>query len=116
MAHAPYTPEEYKKNVSKIWKTTAILSIVTIVEVVVAVMADLPYGVLAAFVSIVSIIKAVYIMGVFMHLGQETKGFQFAALFPFIFLIWGFVSFALDGASYKGMREAMNMILSNWSF
>lgn len=116
MAHAPYTPEEYKKNVNKIWKTTAILSVVTIVEVVVAVAMHLPYHFLAAFVSIVSLIKAAYIMGVFMHLGQETKGFQFAILFPFIFLIWGFVSFSLDGASYHGMREAINMILPNWGF
>lgn len=116
MSHAPYTPEEYKKNVSKIWKTTAILSVVTILEVAVAVGLDLPYSILAAFVSVVSIIKAVYIMGVFMHLGHETKGFQFAVLFPFVFLIWGFVSFSLDGASYQGMREAMNMILANWSF
>ena len=116
MAHAPYTPEEYKKNVNKIWKTTAILSIVTIVEVAVAVGLHLPYHYLAAFVSIVSIIKAVYIMGVFMHLGHEVKGFQFAVLFPFVFLIWGFVAFSLDGASFQGMRAAMNMILTNWSF
>lgn len=115
MAHAPYTPEEYKKNVSKIWKTTAILSAVTILEVAVAVGVDMPYILLAAFVSIISIIKAVYIMGVFMHLGDETKGFKFAALFPFIFLIWGFVSFALDGSSWQGMRLAMNTILTNWS-
>ncbi len=113
MAHAPYTPEEYKKNVNKIWKTTAILSIVTIVEVAVAVGLHLPYHYLAAFVSIVSIIKAVYIMGVFMHLGHETKGFQFAVLFPFVFLIWGFVAFSLEGSSYKGMREAINMIWMN---
>lgn len=116
MAHAPYTPEEYKKNVSKIWKTTAILSIVTIIEVAVAVGVEMPYSLLAAFVSVVSIIKAVYIMGVFMHLGQETKGFKFAILFPFIFLIWAFVAFSLDGLSYKGMTEAINMVLENWYY
>lgn len=115
MSHAPYTPEEYKKNVNKIWKTTAILAVVTILEVAVAVGLHLPYAILAAFVSIVSIVKAVYIMGVFMHLGHETKGFQFAVLFPFVFLIWGFISFSLDGSSYQGMRQAINMILENWS-
>lgn len=116
MAHKPYTPEEYKKNVSKIWRTTAILSVVTIIEVAVAVGLHMPYIYLVAFVSVISIVKAAYIMGVFMHLGQETKGFKFVVLFPFLFLIWAFVSFSLDGASHQGMREAMNVILMNWSF
>ena len=116
MSHAPYTPEEYKKNVSKIWKTTAILTFVTLLEVGVAVGVEMPYKYLAAFVSIVSIIKAVYIMGVFMHVGHETKGFKFAVLFPFIFFIWGFISFSLEGMSYAGMRDAMNMILPVWGF
>jgi len=119
MSHAPYTPEEYKKNVSTIWKTTGILSVITILEVVLAIKAEslgLSYGIVAFFVSVASLIKAYYIMGVFMHLGSETKGFRFAVLFPFIFLFWGFLSFALDGLSYAGMREAMNSILMNWSF
>lgn len=110
MSHAPYTPEEYKKNVSKIWKTTGILTFFTLLEVIVAVMVELPYSVLVAFVSIVSLIKAYYIMSVFMHLGSETKGFKFVVLFPFLFLFWGFVSFSYDGLSYAGMREGLNSI------
>ncbi len=116
MSHKPYTPEEYKKNVRKIWTTTAILSFVTLLEVGVAVGVEMEYMYLAAFVSVVSIIKAVYIMGVFMHVGHETKGFKFSVLFPFILLIWGFVSFSLDGASFAAMRNAMNSILLNWGF
>jgi cytochrome c oxidase subunit 4 len=116
MSHAPYTPEEYKKNVSKIWKTTGILSFVTFLEVGVAVLVEMPYSMLAAFVSIVSIIKAFYIMNIFMHVGHETKGFKFVILFPFIFLIWGFVAFSLEGLSYAGMRDALNIVLKHWSF
>ncbi len=116
MSHAPYTPEEYKKNVNKIWRTTAILSVVTILEVSVAVLMNLPYSMLALFVSIVSLVKAAYIMGVFMHLGHETKGFKFVVLFPFIFLFWAFLSFSLEGLSIAGMIEAMNAILYNWGF
>lgn len=116
MSHAPYTPEEYKKNVSTIWKTTAILTIVTFVEVAVAVLIEMPYSILAAFVSIVSLIKAYYIMNVFMHVGHETKAFKFVILFPFLFLVWGFVSFSLEGLSHAGMRDALNIILDNWSF
>ena len=116
MSHAPYTPEEYKKNVSTIWKTTGILTFFTLLEVVVAVKMELPYSVLAAFVSIVSLIKAYYIMSVFMHLGHETKGFKFVVLFPFLFLLWGFVSFSLDGLSFAGMRDALNYVLMNWAY
>tara|TARA_B110000495_G_C22956334_1_gene560325 strand:- start:333 stop:683 length:351 start_codon:yes stop_codon:yes gene_type:complete len=116
MSHAPYTPEEYKKNVSTIWKTTAILTIVTFVEVGVAVLLEMPYAMLAAFVSIVSLVKAFYIMNVFMHVGHETKAFKFVIFFPFVFLIWGFLSFSLEGLSYAGMRDALNMVLKHWSF
>lgn len=113
MSHAPYTPEEYKKNVSAIWKTTAILTVVTFVEVGVAVLMHLPYAVLAAFVSLVSIVKAFYIMNVFMHLGHETKAFKYIILFPFVFLIWAFVAFSLEGLSWASMRDAINMIWLN---
>ena len=119
MSQVRYTPEEYKKNVSTIWKTTGILSVITILEVVLAIKADslgLSYGIVAFLVSVASLIKAYYIMGVFMHLGYETKGFRFVVLFPFVFLFWGFISMSMDGLSFSGMREAMNSILTNWSF
>ena len=116
MSHAPYTPEEYKKSVNKIWKTTGILSVVTLAEVIVAVVLHPPYSLLVAFVSIASLVKAFYIMSVFMHLGNETKAFKFVVLFPFMFLFWGFISFSLDGLSYAGMREALNVILTNWGY
>lgn len=114
--HPPYSQEQYKKNVRKIWTTTAILSAVTIFEVALAVVFHVPYALLAFLVSVISLIKAYYIMSIFMHLGDETKGFKYSALFPFMFLIWGFVAFALDGASFQGMREALNIVLTNWSF
>jgi len=68
MSHAPYTPEEYKKNVSKIWKTVGILSIVTVLEVLAATVIHMPYTILVLFVSVSSLIKSYYIMNVFMHL------------------------------------------------
>lgn len=114
--HPPYSQEQYKKNVRKIWTATAILSVVTIFEVVLAVKFHLPYTLLAFFVSVISLIKAYYIMSTFMHLGDETKGFIYSVLFPFVFLIWGFICFALDGSSFQGMREALNIVLTNWTF
>ena len=61
MAHM--TQEEYKKNVREVYRTTAILSLVTIVEVVGALLYEkyaLPSGypkfVLSVFVSVASLI------------------------------------------------------------
>lgn len=113
MSHVPYTPEEYKKNVSSIWKTTLILSVITIAEVILAINSDkwgVSYGLLAFLVSFASLVKAYYIMNVFMHLSHETKGFKFVVLFPFLFLFWGFISFSYDGLSFAGMREGLNAV------
>ena len=86
------TQEEYKKNVREVYRTTAILSVVTIVEVVGALMyekyampAGYPRIVLSIFVSVASLIKAYWIMAVFMHVNHEKKGFAFTILFPFSF-------------------------------
>ena len=116
MAHQPYTPEEYKKSVAQIWKTTAILSIVTVVEVAFALFYEfvlIPKGAprlaLSLFVVAASVVKAFFIMSVFMHLGHEKKGFQFSILFPFTFLIWGIISFCLEGSAWEAMKDALNV-------
>ena len=86
------TQEEYKKNVREVYRTTAILSVVTIVEVVGALMYEkyaLPAGypriVLSIFVSVASLIKAYWIMAVFMHVNHEKTRIYLYHSFPILF-------------------------------
>lgn len=112
------TQEEYKQNVKDVYKTTLILSIVTVFEVSLALFYEFvaiekwgaPRSILMIFVTIASLIKAYWIMKVFMHVGHEKKGFVFTLLFPFVFLVWYILSFAYDGYAYHQLRELVNTI------
>lgn len=116
MAHM--TQEEYKQNVSDVYKTTGILAAVTVIEVVFALWYEfnlmeslgLPRWPLMVFVTLASAIKAYWIMKVFMHVGHEKKGFIFSILFPFSFLVWAILAFSIDGSSWEAMRNAINGI------
>ena len=108
--------EEYKQSKRDVYVTTAILSIVTIVEVVLAVIYDkyLVYGEgmsrvpLMIFVALASFIKAYYIMGVFMHVKHEKKSFILTITLPTMFLVWAIIAFSWEGVSWNAMREFIN--------
>jgi cytochrome c oxidase subunit IV len=76
----------------KIWQVTALLTIITIVEVVLG--AVIKQGTsLWPFVKwgfiILTLVKAAYIVLVFMHLGDEKKSLKFVILVPyFIFILY----------------------------
>ena len=78
-----------------IWKVFWILLIVTTVEVVLGIIKPeyitetqfLGTSLLNHIFIILTLIKAGYIVQVFMHLGYETKGFRLAVLLPALILI-----------------------------
>ena len=110
--HAPYTPEEYKHHKKDVMKTTVLLSIVTVVEVVVAILLEKnnsPKWILILFVSAMSLLKAGYIMAVFMHVKHETKGFRYTILVPFSLLIWAIIAFLWEGHSWGAMKGLLNL-------
>lgn len=108
------TQEEYKQGKKDVYRTTIILSIVTVVEVLGSIVyehfVDNTRWPLMVFVTLASIVKAYWIMKVFMHVGHERKGFVFTLLFPFVFLIWAIIAFSSDGANINSMRESFNGI------
>lgn len=85
--------EEHGKQVrSKIWKVTALLTIITIVEVFLGAVIKQGSGawpfVKWSFI-IMTILKAGYIVMVFMHLGDERKGMRYVILVPyFLFMLY----------------------------
>jgi hypothetical protein len=93
---------EYNSAVSAVWKATAILAVVTIVEVVVALVLGphLPKLVMNTFYVLASLAKAFFIVGEFMHLKYEKRAFMLSLGVPLVFLVWAIIAFSLEGHAW----------------
>ena len=92
--------------VKLIWKTFWILLVVTIVEVVAAVIFTgvLPQMILNVFYILMSGAKAFYIVGTFMHLRFEMKYLIVTILVPLIFMLFAVAVFLAEGLSWHDMK------------
>jgi cytochrome c oxidase subunit 4 len=112
--HLHWNDSEYSDGRKEVLKTIAILSAITVMEVGIAVSYDklVPSGsnrwIINLLMAVFSVIKVVYIMGTFMHLKHEKKGFILTCLLPFLFLVWFIIAFTCEGASWHAMRELLN--------
>lgn len=115
--HLHWTEEEYGDSRKDSLKTILILSAVTVIEVGTAMIYDKidPSGhgigkvFINLFMAVASVVKVYYIMGTFMHLKHETKGFLATVFVPFSFLIWAIIAFTLEGESWNYMRSLLNV-------
>ncbi|PWJ60163.1 caa(3)-type oxidase subunit IV [Dyadobacter jejuensis] len=79
-----------------IWKTFWILLILTALEFLIAF--TVAHGTLKVTIFIVmTIVKAFYIVGEFMHLKHETKGLIWSILIPIVFVAWLILALLLEG-------------------
>jgi len=96
----------YHSQVSAVWRSTAILAVVTVVEVAIALI--WPEGwsrvVLNLLFVFMSAMKAFFIMGEFMHLRYEMRAFTLSILVPCLFLVWAIIAFWLEGESWSALR------------
>ena len=82
-----------------IWKTFWILLILTGIEFAIAfTMPNNRYRV--AIFSTMTIVKAFFIVGEFMHLKNEVKILIWAVLFPVITIAWLLVALLLEGGAH----------------
>jgi len=85
--------EEHGKKIrAKIWKVTGILTLITAVEVIAGIFFK-QSSAIWPFVKwgfiILTLVKAAYIVLVFMHLGDEKKSLKYIILVPyFIFILY----------------------------
>jgi cytochrome c oxidase subunit IV len=83
-----------------IWKTFWILLILTAIEFVIAFnMPNNHYRV--AIFATMTIVKAFFIVGEFMHLKQEAKTLIWAVLFPVITIAWLLLALLLEGGAHR---------------
>jgi cytochrome c oxidase subunit IV len=89
-----------------IWKTCGILSVITVLEIVAAILltGHVPQLSLNIFYIVMSCAKAFYIVGTFMHLKFEMKHLIVTVLIPIIFLIYALVVLLAEGTSWHDMR------------
>lgn len=103
-----------KEVVSKIIRTTVILSVITIIELGMGLgMYALPMAeglklFLKGVIVILSLAKAFYIVGVFMHLGEEVKNLIMTIVVPLLLFIWFIAAFLYEGNSWKNLRNTYN--------
>ncbi len=98
MAHdSTLSPEEAsKKQIRTIWKVAGILAFVTAIEFVVAFSGLHDTLKLLIFIGL-TIVKAAYIVGEFMHLRHEVKFLIWSIILPMIFVCWFVAAMILEG-------------------
>ncbi|MEQ8361670.1 MAG: cytochrome C oxidase subunit IV family protein [Cyclobacteriaceae bacterium] len=89
-----------KEKIKKLWTVAGILGVLTALEFLIAF--TMPHGSLktAIFVGM-TIVKAAYIVGEFMHLRYEAKVLLWSILIPMVFIVWMLVAFVYEGMKFS---------------
>ena len=92
-------------KIKKLWMTALILLVITVFEFIVAFTIPHEYKDLRVWIFIgMTIVKAAYIVGEFMHLRYETKFLLWSILIPTIFIVWMLVAFIYEGSAINESR------------
>ncbi len=97
--------------IKKIIKTTVILSVITIIELGLGLtMYAIPLAAglklfIKGVIVILSLAKAFYIVGIFMHLGEELKNLIMTIVVPLLLFVWFIAAFLWEGDSWKNLRN-----------
>ena len=109
MDAAPMNPGQMrvipKAETKAIWRTFWILLIATAIEFVVAFAIVHDHKALRVSIFLgLTVIKAFYIVGEFMHLKHETKTLIWCIVLPTVFIMWAIAVFMWEGGSILGAR------------
>jgi cytochrome c oxidase subunit IV len=109
--HAPAGDEQVKKII----RTTVILSVITLIELALGFVIyflhknpDYSHSLvlfIKGVIVILSLAKAFYIVGVFMHLGDEVRNLIMTIVVPLMLFVWFIAAFLLDGDSWLNLRN-----------
>ena len=103
----------YEEGKKVFLKTIIILGVITIGEVLFALMGkgyiiegvEFPGVIVGGVMIILSIVKAYLIIFEFMHMKYEMKGLMRSVLLPTLLLVWGVIAFLWDGDHWKTRRD-----------
>jgi len=89
-----------KERIKKLWTVAGILGVITFFEFIIAF--AMHSGTLKTSIFVVmTIIKAGYIVGEFMHLRHEVKVLMWSIVLPMVFIIWMLVAFVYEGMKFS---------------
>lgn len=104
-----------RAQIKRIWKTFWILLIITIVELGIGLAiysihkGESPNETLVLMfkgvVCILTLAKAFYIVGVFMHLGDEIRNMIMTIIVPLLLFVWFIIAFLWDGNAWKNLKN-----------
>ena len=108
MAHHSNEPQvtvlpPNKEKIKHLWTIAAIMAAVTAVEFIIAFTMEADHIKTSIFVAL-TIVKAGYIVGEFMHLRYETKLLYWSILVPLVFIVWAIVVFIYEGMAIGPIR------------
>lgn len=108
MSHHNHEPEikvlpPNKEKITKLWRVAGIMAIVTAIEFVLAFTMETGHLKTSLFVAL-TIVKAGYIVGEFMHLAHETRILFYSILVPMVFVVWFLVAMVYEGLSILTVR------------
>jgi len=92
-----------KEKIKKLWRVALIMAVVTGIEFVFAFTLEAGHLKTSIFIAL-TIVKAGYIVGEFMHLRHEVKVLYWSILIPMVFVIWFLVAMIYEGLSILGAQ------------
>ena len=101
--------EGSKKQIGRLMKVTVILSVITILEVTLGLTGNrwgVPHAVTATLFLLMTILKAAYIVRVFMHLGDEIRNMIITVMIPLLLFVWFIIAFLADGGFWLHMNKS----------
>jgi cytochrome c oxidase subunit IV len=110
MAHHSHEPQVVvlppnKEKIRHLWKVAGIMALITILEFAVAFLVPHEMETLRVWTFVLmTIVKAGYIVGEFMHLRYEAKLLFWSILIPIVFIVWMLVAFVYEGAAIGPIR------------
>ena len=107
--HSAAHGDEHSFDTKAIWRTFWILLVITIFELILAILhykTEFPPKLLLNGVfAILTLAKAFYIIAEFMHLRHEIRNMILTLGIPALLFIWFLSAFLWDGNSYKNLRN-----------
>jgi len=109
ITHAP----EHASGTGRIWKTFWVLSALTVIELILgyvlyATHGKWTYGPVISTklaIALLTLLKAYYIVSIFMHLGDEIRNMILTIIVPLLLFVWFIAAFLWDGNSWKVLRN-----------
>jgi len=107
---------EPSNSTKRIWKTFWILLIITVIELALGysihIFEDSWSTAIVLFVKgvivILTLVKAFYIVSIFMHLGDELRNMIMTVVVPLTLFIWFIGAFLWDGSMFRASRNRYN--------